>query len=74
MTQPTRLTPATKLAVAILLIIPCGVLAAVPIYSSETPKLWGWPFFYWFQVLWVFITPVMTYAAYVLIQRGRGER
>jgi hypothetical protein len=73
-TQPTRLPLATKVAVAILLIIPCGVLAAVPVYSRETPKLWGWPFFYWFQVLWVLITPILTYAAYLLLRRGRDER
>jgi hypothetical protein len=73
-TQPTRLPIATKVAVAVLLIIPCAALAAVPMYSRETPKLWGWPFFYWFQVLWVLITPVLTYAAYVLISRARGDR
>jgi Protein of unknown function (DUF3311) len=73
-TQPTRLPIATKVAVAVLLIIPCAALAAVPMYSRETPKLWGWPFFYWFQVLWVLITPVLTYAAYVLIGRARGDR
>lgn len=70
----TRLPLATQLTVAILLLIPCVALALVPLYSRETPKLWGWPFFYWFQVLWVLITPVLTYAAYVLIQRARGER
>ena len=74
MTQPTRLPIATKIAVAVLLIIPCAALAAVPMYSRETPKLWGWPFFYWFQVLWVLITPILTYAAYVLIGRARGDR
>jgi hypothetical protein len=61
-------------AVAVLLLIPCVALALVPTYSRETPTLWGWPFFYWYQVLWVFITPVMTYLAFVLIKRARGER
>jgi hypothetical protein len=46
----------------------------VPLYSRETPKLWDWPFFYWYQVMWVLITPVLTYAAYKVIQRARGER
>jgi Protein of unknown function (DUF3311) len=70
----TRLPVATQVAVAVLLLIPCVALAAVPLYSRETPKLWGWPFFYWFQMLWVIITPVVTYTAYVLIRRARGER
>jgi hypothetical protein len=46
----------------------------VPIYSRETPKLGGWPFFYWFQLMWVLITPVMTYAAFLVIKRARGDR
>jgi hypothetical protein len=59
-------------AVAVLLIIPCLALALVPIYSRETPKLGGWPFFYWYQVMWVLLTPIMTYSAYLLIKRARG--
>jgi uncharacterized protein DUF3311 len=73
-THPTRLPTATKIVVAVLLIIPCAALAAVPWYSRETPRLWGWPFFYWFQLLWVLITPILTYTAYLLIERARGRR
>lgn len=69
-----RLPVRTIVSVAILILIPCVALGAVPTYSRETPKLWGWPFFYWYQVMWVFITPVLTYLAYVLIKRARGER
>jgi hypothetical protein len=72
--KPPRLPAGTMVAVAVLLLIPCVALALVPTYSRETPTLWGWPFFYWYQVLWVFITPVMTYLAFVLIKRARGER
>jgi Protein of unknown function (DUF3311) len=77
-TSPPRRTPRLPRGAAvlagILLLIPCVALAAVPTYSRETPKLWGWPFFYWYQVLWVLITPVLTYAAYVVIKRARGDR
>jgi cation transport ATPase len=72
--KPRRLSAATITVVAILLLIPCVALALVPTYSHETPKLWGWPFFYWYQVLWVLITPVLTYAAFKIIQRARGDR
>ena len=61
----------TKVLVAVLLLIPLVALALVPTYSSETPKLWGFPFFYWYQLLWVIITPIFTWAAYVLINRAR---
>ena len=62
---------ATKLLVGVLLLIPLVALALVPTYSSETPKLWGFPFFYWYQLLWVIVTPIFTWAAYVLIIRAR---
>jgi hypothetical protein len=61
-------------AVAVLLLIPCAALAAVPVYSRETPELGGWPFFYWYQVMWVFLTPLMTLGAYLLIKRARGNQ
>lgn len=76
MTQgtPNRLPAATRVVVGVLLAIPCAALAAVPMYSRETPTLWGWPFFYWYQVMWVLITPVLTYLAYRLIARAREHR
>ncbi|HEY7010019.1 MAG TPA: DUF3311 domain-containing protein [Jatrophihabitantaceae bacterium] len=60
-----------KVYVAILLGIPLVALALVPTYSSATPKLWGWPFFYWYQVLWVLLTPIFTWGAYLVIVRAR---
>jgi uncharacterized membrane protein YdbT with pleckstrin-like domain len=69
-----RLPAGTTIAVAILLLIPCVALAIVPVYSRQTPKLWGWPFFYWYQVLWIVLTPIVTWIAYKLVQRARGER
>lgn len=71
---PRRIPPGTALLVAILLLVPMAALAAVPLYSRTTPQLWGFPFFYWYQFLWIIITPILTYAAYVVIQRARGRR
>ena len=71
--QPRRLPAGAALIVAVLLLIPLVALALVPVYSSTTPTLWGFPFFYWYQMLWVLITPVLTYTAYLIIKRARGE-
>jgi hypothetical protein len=73
-TRPARLSPGTIALSALLLVIPCAALAAVPLYSRETPVLWGFPFFYWYQLLWVLLTPILTYTAYRVIKRARGER
>jgi hypothetical protein len=67
---PTR----TKVVAGILVLIPMLALAAVPWYSKETPKLWGFPFFYWYQLLWVFLASGFTYTAYLVITRARGEK
>ncbi len=72
--RPPRLPVPAAVTVAVLLGIPLVALALVPTYSHETPSLWGFPFFYWYQILWVLITPVLTYAAYLVIKRARGER
>lgn len=72
--RPRRLPTGAAVAVGVLLLIPCVALAAVPLYSREKPEIAGWPFFYWYQVLWVLLTPIMTYAAYVIIKRARRDR
>jgi len=37
----------------LLVLIPSFVNLGVPIYNRETPELFGLPFFYWFQTLWL---------------------
>jgi len=44
----------------------------VPSYARATPRLWGFPFFYWYQLLWLFIAAGCTWAAYVVLARGRS--
>jgi hypothetical protein len=72
--RPPRLSTATGITVAVLLGIPLVALALVPTYSHEKPSVWGFPFFYWYQLLWVLITPVLTYASYLIIKRARGQK
>jgi hypothetical protein len=68
------LSAGTKLIAGVLLAIPMVALALVPTYSYETPKLWGFPFFYWYLLLWVILTPIFTWSAHLVIARARGER
>jgi membrane protein implicated in regulation of membrane protease activity len=61
------------------LIVVAGVLLAIPIvaltwvssYARETPRLWGFPFFFWYQFLWVFICAACTYTAHRLVLAAR---
>jgi Protein of unknown function (DUF3311) len=56
----------------VLLLIPMIALAVVPLYTKDAPKLFGFPFFYWYQILWVFLASAFTYTAHRVIKHVRG--
>jgi hypothetical protein len=47
-----------------LLVIPYIGLLWVPFYNKHDPALFGFPFFYWYQLLWVPITATLIWIAY----------
>ncbi len=72
-----QLPTGVLVAVAILVLAPFAALLWVGSYAKVEPRLWGFPFFYWYQLLWVFIASACTYLAHVLIRnarRGGGDR
>ena len=48
----------------LLLLLPYIGLLYPPLYSRLQPELWGFPFFIWYQFLWVFITVGITAIVY----------
>nr|WP_264319191.1 DUF3311 domain-containing protein [Acidithiobacillus montserratensis] len=44
---------------------------AVPFYNRINPELFGIPFFYWWQILWVPLSSVFLYLAYLRLESGR---
>jgi hypothetical protein len=50
----------------LLLLIPFIVLLWPPFYNFEQPELIGIPFFYWFQLLMVIVTAMLTAVVYLL--------
>jgi membrane protein implicated in regulation of membrane protease activity len=58
----------------VLLLLPIVALMWVGSYSRVEPKLGGFPFFFWYQFLWVFLCSACTYAAYKLVVRARPHR
>jgi peptidoglycan/LPS O-acetylase OafA/YrhL len=51
-------------AVPLLLILPYIGTLWVSSYASIEPTLWGIPFFYWYQFLWVGIGVAVTIVVY----------
>lgn len=48
----------------LLLLLPFIGLLWLPFYAKAEPHLWGFPFFYWYQFLWVFITMALIELVY----------
>ncbi len=62
-TRPTRRSRSWLL---LLLLIPFIVLLWPPFYNFREPEFVGVPFFYWFQLLWIIITAIITAVVYFL--------
>ncbi len=57
-----------------LLIVPIVVPLLVPLYNRVEPTLFGWPFFYWFQLLLVGLGVLSTALVYRATRRSRSDR
>ncbi len=49
-----------------LLAIPVAALVFPGLYNRETPTLFGFPFFYWYQLAWVFAATAILGLVYML--------
>ncbi len=68
-------TDKRKMAAAgVLLLIPIVALMWVPLYARETPKLFDFPFFIWYQFAWVFLCSAMTWTAFKLTLSARADQ
>jgi Protein of unknown function (DUF3311) len=68
-----RLSARDTTRAGVLLAIPCLALLLVPIYARSGPEVLGFPFFYWYQFLWVLLASAFTHSAYVVIRRARHD-
>ena len=48
----------------IILILPYLALLWIPFYNDVKPAIFGFPFFYWYQLLWVPVTSLILFIAY----------
>ena len=71
-----RMPPANTgllVAAGVCLLVPIVALMWVSSYAKATPRLWGIPFFFWYQFAWVFATSALTYTAHRLVLAARGQ-
>jgi hypothetical protein len=48
----------------LLLLLPYLGLCFPIIYARATPALWGFPFFYWYQLVWVVLASTLLAIVY----------
>jgi len=58
--------------VRILLLLPFIGLLLTPLYNAETPTLFGFPFFYWYQLAWVPLTSLLIWIVYKA-EKNKGD-
>ncbi|WP_405777316.1 DUF3311 domain-containing protein [Streptomyces sp. NBC_00859] len=63
-----------RVIIAVCLIAPFAAMLWVSSYAKVDPAFIGIPFFYWYQMLWVLISTVLTMTAYKLWQRDQRAR
>ncbi len=73
MVQPQRraLNPRNAVIAGVLLLVAVFGAFWVPIYARSAPKLGDFPFFYWFQLIWMPVVMVLCYLAYLLLRTPR---
>ena len=52
----------------LLLLPPFVGLLWVPFYARATPRLFGFPFFYWYQFAWVIVTALLTWIVFRIVR------
>jgi hypothetical protein len=71
MAEPPRTTRNRPIwwLVGILLLIPIVMPLMVNLYAREDPELFGFPFFFWYQFMWIPLAAGLTYIAYRITTR-----
>ena len=57
-----------------LLLVPIVVPLIVPLYNATDPTIFGWPRFYWLQLVFVGLGVVTTMLVYRMTRRSSTER
>ena len=58
-------------AVNLLLLVPLIGVLIPPIFNTRDPELFGFPFFYWYQLLWV---PISVLCTLIVYRATKGTR
>jgi hypothetical protein len=56
-----------------LLVMPFAATLVPPIYARHAPELFGFPFFYWYQILWIVLSTSIVWFVYTQTREHERE-
>lgn len=56
-----------------LLALPFVATLVPPFYARRAPELFGFPFFYWYQILWIVISALIVWGVYAATRENAHE-
>ena len=56
-----------------LLLVVFVIALAVPFYDRIDPVLWGFPFFYWYQMAVVLVSSGLIFVVFLVEDRAEGK-
>jgi hypothetical protein len=68
--KPRDKSPATWLAVTIILVAAVGAAFWVPLYARAQPRLGPFPFFYWYQLVLVPVIAIASWICYLMLRHA----
>ena len=71
--EPTKLKP-KRSRWTFLLLLPYLGLCFPQFYARNTPTLWGFPFFYWYQMAWVVLASLLMGLVYRTMSRTTEKK
>ena len=72
--SPARCGPARWGIVTALLVVSIAGALWVPVYARSLPKLGPFPFFYWYQFVWIPVAAVLCGICYLLLRTKRPSQ
>jgi uncharacterized protein DUF3311 len=65
--------PKRFVILALLILIPAVINLSTPLYNRKLPELFGMPFFYWFQTVWLALCSGF-YLVFARLMNGGKEK
>lgn len=54
-----------------LLVVPFVATLVPPLYARREPALLGFPFFYWYQILWIVLSALLVWIVYLATREAK---